>query len=1020
MSSVSATDPVAVTTLAESQTWARKFLIVLFALSGFSGLIYENIWSYYLKLFLGHAAYAQTLVLAIFMGGMAIGAWLSAKYSPRWSNTLQAYAITEGIIGIFGLVFHVTFESAIDLAYSTVLPSLGSPLTITVFKWGLSTVLILPQSILLGMTFPLMSASLIRHSRLNSGSTIAVLYFTNSLGAAVGVLISGFWLVEAVGLPGTILTAALFNILIALFAWLLARPQSEEIECSVASLGEAGTCSSSSNLFYWLMLSVALFTGMSSFIYEISWIRMLSLVLGSSTHSFELMLSAFILGLALGGLWIKKVIVRIENTVNYLAGVQIVMGICALTTIVFYTQLFDFMQAVVKSLGKTDEAYTLFNMIGYAVSLGLMLPATFCAGMTLPLLTYALLQRDHGERSVGHVYAANTVGAIIGVFGATHVGLPVLGLKGLMTLGAMLDIVIGIVLFWHVRRVMGWSLLLYPVTVAVILTVFTVFGTQWDLLKMASGVYRAGELISPKMASVVFHKDGKTATVDMLKYHNGMLSIRTNGKPDASIQMEAGKGRAPDESTMVFAAAFSLAMRPDARTVANIGFGSGLTSQVFLGSNKLERLDTIEIEPAMVEAANHFRPHVEAVYSDPRSQIHFDDAKTFFSTHPAKYDIIVSEPSNPWVSGVSSLFTDEFYRTVRGHLTDQGLFVQWFQLYEIDTKIVMSVLKALDNNFSHYALYKTAVSDLLVMASNGGNVSMPMNDVFQSPAVARELNTYGVRNAEDIRSWKVGEKEILMPLISVFEVPVNSDYFPFLDLHAARTRFLKADAMEVVGMADAEIPVYEMLGLSRPSNESLSQGTQRALFRAFKMQQAEAIRQSLLNEKYPGFSKLEPSIRRDITFMQRQLRDCPLGASEEIIDILSALSARTTSYLSPKEAEEMWDRLSRVPCVQTLAPAQELWFSLFRALSARDAGKLVALSSRLLEQMPATMSAKKVYLIMVGMTGALAMHDRQTAINIWQEYGAPSLNGRSPNIMFDLLLAHSLIKEPQAVGYVAH
>src|SRR5688572_32730219 len=140
----------------------RAWFYVLFTISGFAGLIYQSIWSHYLKLFLGHAAYAQTLVLAIFMGGMALGSWLCSRYSMRWRNLLVGYAVAEGVIGLFALMFHRVFVGATDFAFDQVMPALGNPLAVHVFKWTLSALLILPQSVLLGMTFPLMSAGLIR------------------------------------------------------------------------------------------------------------------------------------------------------------------------------------------------------------------------------------------------------------------------------------------------------------------------------------------------------------------------------------------------------------------------------------------------------------------------------------------------------------------------------------------------------------------------------------------------------------------------------------------------------------------------------------------------------------------------------------------------------------------------------------------------------------------------------------------------------------------------------------------
>src|SRR6266481_2338674 len=200
----------------------RSAFFLLFTVSGFAGLIYESIWSHYLKLFLGHAAYAQTLVLALFMGGMAIGSWLCSRWSRRWRNLLRGYAAAEAMIGLAALLFHPIFVAATDSAYANILPALGGESSAALFKWTLAGLLILPQSILLGMTFPLMSAGLIRRYPAAPGESLAMLYFTNSFGAAIGVLASGFVMIEAVGLPGTVQLAGAMNLVLAVVVWILA------------------------------------------------------------------------------------------------------------------------------------------------------------------------------------------------------------------------------------------------------------------------------------------------------------------------------------------------------------------------------------------------------------------------------------------------------------------------------------------------------------------------------------------------------------------------------------------------------------------------------------------------------------------------------------------------------------------------------------------------------------------------------------------------------------------------------
>ena len=264
---------------------ALGLVFVVFTASGFAGLIYESIWSHYLRLFLGHASYAQVVVLVIFMGGMAIGSGVASRYCPRWRNPLLVYAAVEGVVGLFGLQFHPIFEHGTALAYSVVFPALESAVAIQAAKWCLAALFILVQSILLGMTFPLISAAVVRRFPDAPGASIATLYFTNSLGAATGVLVSGFVLVAWVGLPGTIMTAGLLSIILALVVWLMSRnPMWRNAPPLPAATGTAGARVSGP----WVpLLVVALVTGAASFMYEIAWIRMLSHVLGSSTHALR-------------------------------------------------------------------------------------------------------------------------------------------------------------------------------------------------------------------------------------------------------------------------------------------------------------------------------------------------------------------------------------------------------------------------------------------------------------------------------------------------------------------------------------------------------------------------------------------------------------------------------------------------------------------------------------------------------------------------------------------------------------
>src|SRR5882672_9687625 len=782
----------------------RSVFFLLFTVSGFAGLIYESIWSHYLKLFLGHAAYAQTLVLALFMGGMAIGSWLCSRGSQNWKNLLRGYALAEALIGLAALLFHQIFVAATDSAYTNILPALGGETSAALFKWTLAGLLILPQSVLLGMTFPLMSAGLIRRYPAAPGESLAMLYFTNSFGAAIGVLASGFVLIEAVGLPGTVQLAGAMNLVLAVEVWILAGGKEPGLAAPAAVRGDLDGERS-----YRVLLAVALLTGAASFVFEIGWIRMLSLVLGSSTHSFELMLSAFILGIACGGYWVRRRIDSIADPGYFLGGVLTTMGLLALATLPLYGQMFGLMQVVIQALARTDAGYALFLVSSHGIALVVMFPATFCAGMTLPLITYTLLRGGQGEKAIGAVYSANTLGSILGVFFAAHVGMPFLGLKGLIACGAALDAGLGLALLW--RSSGAQRLRLGAVAVSLACFVAVLAGVQLDPYKMASGVFRHGDLYTTREANMLMHRDGKTTTVSLMDFGTDR-SLRTNGKSDGAINMDPNGARVSDEVTMTLTAAIPLAYRPDAAAAAVIGIGTGLTTHTLLGSSALRSVETIEIEPAMAEASQRFAPRNSSAFADPRSHIVFDDAKTFFSTRNRKYDIIISEPSNPWVSGVSSLFTSEFYRLIRRHLNEDGVLVQWFQMYEIDASLIASVLRALGENFPDYAVYASTGSDLLIVAGEARTLARPLADILATmPGVARELRRVHVNSMQDIEVRRIGGKRSLAPMFASYDVPANSDYYPYLDLHAAKYRFLHQSADELTGLLSYSVPVVALL-----------------------------------------------------------------------------------------------------------------------------------------------------------------------------------------------------------------
>ncbi len=807
-----------------------RILFLLFFLSGMSGLIYESIWSRYIKQFVGSAATAQILVLSLFMGGMSLGALLSGRFVARTRSPVVVYGIIEGLIGVYALAFPHLQEFTARFAYDSLFPMLGGGTAVELAKWSLAGLLILPPCVMLGTTFPLMSVGILRRELGRSGEILSMLYFTNSLGASVGAIFSGFVLVAYVGLPGALMVAAALNIFIMLIA---IRDRTPTAAIERRELGGESTATAGK---VWLYLAVAMGTGLSSFMYEIGWIRLLSTILGAATHSFEIMLSVFIFGLAMGSLWVKRRMDRYKRPEMTLAIVQLVMGLSAIATLPAYRlgvlamggllsdQWIEFATGD-PDLVRTEGLWLQFNMLKVLICAMMMFPAAFCAGMTLPLLTHVMLKRGQPEGVVGKVYGFNTLGAITGATLAGLVLMPIVGLKGVLVIGALVDLLLGLTLIRAEiatgRAPAGAPKLLRNAAIGTVVAVCAGLLVRIDPTVLTSTVFRNGRISLPESYEVLSYVDGRTASVTVVKTDlaNGHHVIYTNGKPDASVVLDRwpeGRDRlegpeiAGDEPNQFLVGLIPLMARPGSTHGALIGFGSGVTCHTVLASPHLDRLDTVEIEPEMVEGSKYFMPVNYRAYDDPRSHIHFDDAKAYFAWAGDKYDFIISEPTNPWVSGVSSLFTTEFYQEVKRYLKPGGVLAQWVQGYELSDPLMISVLAAIDREFEDYLIVRIGSSDWVIISSADGPIGQLDPEPLSWPDAQEAFELLGIHDIGQIDGLITANKRMLHPFL-VDKVP-NRDSHPILDTGAEKARFLKHRAEFLHELRWSPAPVLEVFG----------------------------------------------------------------------------------------------------------------------------------------------------------------------------------------------------------------
>jgi hypothetical protein len=326
-------------------------------------------------------------------------------------------------------------------------------------------------------------------------------------------------------------------------------------------------------------------------------------------------------------------------------------------------------------------------------------------------------------------------------------------------------------------------------------------GAPFDRSVIASGVFRDGLLPGRGEYATTFYRDGRTATVTVRRAADGAITLATNGKPDASVRanwLRADTARVPrwslrdDDATQVLLPLIALAHAPHARTAAVIGQGSGITSHLLLGSPTVEKVVTVEIEPEMVRGSMAFLPLNRRTFEDPRARFVIDDAKSYFAAAGQRFDIIISEPSNPWVSGVAGLFTTEFYRRVKNYLAPNGVFAQWLHLYELNDALVRSVLAAVQANFPQYAVFMVGDVDIEVLAVNGPAVPAPDWSVVRWPMIARDLDHVAPLTPDALEATRVADSRVLGPFVATARP--NSDFAPVLDLGAEQARYLNTQA----------------------------------------------------------------------------------------------------------------------------------------------------------------------------------------------------------------------------------
>jgi spermidine synthase len=688
-------------------------IYICFFVSGAAGLIYEIVWIRLLGLVFGHTVHAVTTVLVAFMAGLALGSYLCGRVSERIENILKLYGLLEIGIGFYCLLTPWLLEG-IKIVYLRFAQSVEPSFTVfTLVQFSLASLVLVFPTTLMGATLPILSRYFVMDPG-SAGRRVGTLYAVNTFGAVLGTYLAGFELLPALGIRHTLFFAVALNIGIGLSVLMLGPKRMPLLRKS--SLLPPFMVPSALDQITRLLLLCLAYSGAASMVYEIAWTRALSLIIGSSTYAFTIMLLTFLVGIAAGSALFARFTKGMTLSLAGFAGLQCAIAVSAAAIFPLFDQL---PELFLWAFG-ISQKYSFILTIQTAISFIVMLLPTMFIGATFPC-ALQIVSKDLKSigLDVGRTYAANTVGSILGSFAAGFILIPLIGVQASIKAAILINLFIGLTLFLIARQRMVLRMILTSGIAAAAWGVL--FLPAWDQQMMSSGpsIYAPAFLRdnrtkgfsvrdNVKGDDLLFYKDGISTTVTVHQRYPHYIYLRVNGKTDASNGV--------DMKTQLMIGHLPALLHPNPKSALVIGLGSGVTVGA-LEQYGLDKIDVVEIEPAVVKASNFFKNENRDALSDPRTNLAISDARNFLLTSSRQYDLIVSEPSNPWIGGVATLFTVEFFNLERKHLKSGGIMAQWVQGYSISPETLQMIASSFLSVFPNATLWKMDRSDYLLVGT---------------------------------------------------------------------------------------------------------------------------------------------------------------------------------------------------------------------------------------------------------------------------------------------------------------
>lgn len=636
----------------ESRKNYLPLLLVLFAASGTAALIYEIVWLQLLQLVIGSSAVSLAVLLGTWMGGMCLGSLLFARFVGPGQSALKVYAVLEAATAVFGIL--VLF--GLPLVERFYIAGISHGLPGMILRGLACVICLLPPTLLMGATLPAISRWVAASP--DAAAWWGYLYGANIAGGVVGCFAAGFYLLRVFDMSIASFIAAGLNLAVAGVSLLLdrgavAEPAAEPVT-AVPAIGVQGV---------YFAIAVSGFCALGA---EVVWTRILSLMLGPTVYTFSIILGVFLIGLGLGS-WGGSRLAHLKGNPRAWLGLsQVLLCVTVAWAAYMLADYLPYWQGNVNSSAgpwKDFQSDILRTLIP-------ILPAAVLWGASFPLALASVASSDADPaRLVGGIYGANTVGAILGSVLFSLWFIPGFGTLGSQQLLIAFSAIAGVVVLEGAVANSGWKLA--GAVVAAALIAWMIPPIPWMLI----GFGRRLPITTGKW-ELLHEAEGMNSSAAWSRWEGGTVYFHVSGKVEASTEPQ-------DMSLQRMLGHLPALLSKDPKSVLIVGFGAGVTAGTFVVHPEVQHISICEIEPVIPpQSDKYFGNENHHVLHDPRTKITYDDARHYVLTSPDKYDIITSDPIHPWVKGMASLYTTEYFEMCKRHLNPGGFVTQWVPLYE--------------------------------------------------------------------------------------------------------------------------------------------------------------------------------------------------------------------------------------------------------------------------------------------------------------------------------------------------